>query len=65
MIPNLAATTPPSTAPTQLPPAAMNKLVLATRPSISGGVSRCRNEVPTMVHSAACTPNANSMTPTR
>ena len=65
MIPNRAAITPPSTAPTQLPPAAMNKLVLATRPIISGGVSRCRSELPTMVHSAPCTPNANSMAPTR
>jgi hypothetical protein len=63
--PNLAAITPPSMAPTQFPPAAMNRLVLATRPSISSGVSRCRNEFATMVHSAACTPNANSMNPTK
>jgi hypothetical protein len=65
VMPNRAAITPPSTAPTQLPPAPMNKLVLATRPIISGGVSRCRSELPTMVHSAPCTPKANSMKPTR
>jgi hypothetical protein len=64
-MPNRAAITPPSMAPAQLPPAAMNRLVLATRPSIPDGVSRCWSELPTMVHSAACTPNANSTRPAR
>jgi len=65
VMPNLAATAPPSMAPRQLPPAAMNRFVLPTRPSISGGVSRCRSELPTMDHSAPCTPNANIMNPAR
>src|SRR5438552_18739801 len=43
--PNLAAMTPPSRAPAQLPPAVMNKVVLPTRPSMPGGVSRCCREL--------------------
>src|ERR1035437_6295752 len=62
-MPKLDATTPPSRAPTQFPPAATNRPVLPTRPSISGGVSRCRSEAPTMVHSAPCTPKANNAKP--
>lgn len=64
VMPKPAAIAPPSTAPAQLPPAAMNRFVLPTRPSISGGVSRCRSEAPTMLHSDACMPNMNIMNPT-
>jgi hypothetical protein len=63
--PKLDAITPPSTAPAQFPPAAMNRPVLPTRPSISGGVRRWRSELPTIVHSELCTPNANKTNPTR
>src|SRR5215475_6249587 len=52
VIPNLAANPPASSAPRQLPPAAMNRLVLLTRPSIAGGVSRCRSELFTIIHNA-------------
>jgi hypothetical protein len=62
--PNVAASAPPSNAPTQLPPAETNRFVLLTRPSISGGVSRCRSEVATMLHSEACAPNTMNMNPT-
>jgi hypothetical protein len=63
VMPKLDAITPPSRAPTQFPPAATNRVVLPTRPSISGGVSRWRSEAPTMVHSAPCTPKANNAKP--
>jgi hypothetical protein len=63
-MPNLVASAPPITAPMPLPPAAMNRLVAPTRPSISGGVSRCRSEVATIIHSDPCTPNAKNITPT-
>src|SRR5262249_49947988 len=64
VIPNVDATPPASRAPAQLPPAAMNRFVLPTRPSIAGGVSRCRSELATIVHSVPCTPNAKSAKPT-
>ncbi|MEE3921853.1 hypothetical protein V2I01_36940 [Micromonospora sp. BRA006-A] len=53
-MPNRAATTPPSSAPTQFRPAATNNVVLPTRPINAGGVSRCRSEFATMFHNALC-----------
>src|SRR5215472_5050672 len=65
VIPNVDATVPASSAPAQLPPAAMNIVVLPTRPRIAGGVSLCVSELATIVHSEPCTPNTTSSTPTR
>ena len=48
----------------QLPLVETNNVALLTRPIMCGGVSRCRSELPTIVHSAACTPNAAITAPT-
>ena len=64
VMPKAPASAPPSSAPATSPPAEMNKFALLTRPSMCAGVSRCRSEVPTMVHSAAWIPNAAITTPT-
>jgi hypothetical protein len=64
VMPNASASPPPSSAPMQLPPAAMNRFVLPTRPSISGGVIRCRSEAATMLQSEAWTPKMNIIRPT-